>query len=180
MLNLKLTYVALLGAFTLVGTACAADDDSVASLAIADATPTPTEAPAPDLVEGEAEMIAFTECMREQGVKMTDPVVDSDGNVDKPAFPANFNAKKGAGELDACVGLLEGLTAAFKGTDNTDATEELLALASCLRDQGFDVDDPVLTLNGPGKKFLKDLDFEDPSVAAAFDACGFGSGQAGK
>jgi hypothetical protein len=68
----------------------------------------------------------------------------------------------------------------MKGTDNTDATEELLALASCLRDQGFDVDDPVITIDGPGKEFLKGLDLKDPRVAAAFEDCGSGPSQGTK
>ena len=41
----------------------------------------PTAEAVPD---GEAKVMAFTQCMREQGIELLDPEVDSEGNVQRP------------------------------------------------------------------------------------------------
>ena len=60
----------------IVLTACDSDSNDVPSLA---ATPTPGEAD--EILDIETKMMAFTECLRNEGLEVLDPVVDSDGNI---------------------------------------------------------------------------------------------------
>jgi hypothetical protein len=166
------------------GTAAGTDDD-VASLDDSSTT-TSVEAAA----DPEAAAIAFTECMRENGIEMEDPTVDEDGNV-IPGQPTNLpepeageDGQGGPGgalgeELQAgfeeCGDLLEGSTFGFTQGDQTEVEDQLLELAQCLRDQGLDVADPDLTDptegGGPGEGGPFGIDFQDPEVQAALEQC---------
>jgi hypothetical protein len=174
----------------------AGTDDGVAS--IDDSTVTTTAEPTDD---PEAAAIAFTECMRENGVEMEDPTVDADGNV-QPGAPTDLpetedgeNVQIGPGALgedlqaafEECGDLLGGTTFGFTPDDQTELQDQLLALAQCLRDQGLDVADPDLSTppgGGPQEGGPFGIDFQDPAVQAAMDQCeefmpNFGGGPGG-
>jgi hypothetical protein len=44
----------------------------------------PTAVVEEELLDDEARMMAFTQCMRDQGIELMDPVVDAEGNVQRP------------------------------------------------------------------------------------------------
>lgn len=164
------------------GGAAADGGDEVASL-----SDTSTTAPVGEALDPEAAAIAFTECMRENGVDMEDPTVDADGNV-VPGLPTNLPDPEdgdevigaGLGEdmrgaFEECGDLLEGTAFGFTRGDMTELQDELLDLAQCLRDQGLDVADPDLSAGagegaGPGAGPFA-IDFEDPEVQAALEVC---------
>ncbi len=149
----------------------------------------------------EAAAIAFTECMRDNGVEMEDPTVDADGNVlpgrptDLPEPEEGENVQIGPGALgedlraafEECGDLLDGTTFGFTPEDQTELQDQLLALAQCLRDQGLDVADPDLSNppgGGPQEGGPFGIDFQDPEVQAAMEQCqefmpNFGGGPGG-
>jgi hypothetical protein len=184
-------------ALALILTACggaAADTgDGVASLE--DTTVTTTEA---ETADPEAAAIAFTECMREQGIEMEDPIVDAEGNVtpgrptDLPEPESNEEAGPaavGPGALgdelragfEECGDLLGGTAFGFTDVDQTELQDQLLELAECLRDQGLEVADPDFSEPGqagepgqdiePGQGSPFGIDFQDPAVQAAMEQC---------
>lgn len=178
------------------GGSAAGTDDGVASIDGSTAT-TIAEATA----DPEAAAMAFTECMRENGVEMEDPTVDADGNV-LPGRPTDLPDPEDGGQAQAdpgqlgedlraafeeCGDLLDGTAFGFTPEDQTELQDQLLALAQCLRDQGLDVADPDLSnpaSGGPqaGRPF--GIDFQDPEVQAAMEQCqefmpNFGGGPGG-
>jgi hypothetical protein len=172
------------------GGTAAGSDSGVASLSDSSTTTVAAEA------DPEEAAIAFTECMRENGIDMEDPTVDADGNV-IPGRPTDLpepDGEGGAGEVgpgalgedlqaafEECGDLLEGTTFGFTGEDQAELEDQLLALAQCLRDQGIDVADPDLSggpdiVAGEGGDGLRangpfGIDFQDPEVQAALDQC---------
>jgi hypothetical protein len=166
------------------GSAAAGTDEGVASLEESLAT-TPV---AEEAAEPEAAAIAFTECMRENGVEMEDPTVDADGNVipgrptDLPENDEDGGVQIRRGELgeelqaafEECGDLLEGTSFGFTPEDQTELQDQLLELAQCLRDQGLDVADPDLSntpSGGPGEGGPFGIDFQDPEIQAALEQC---------
>jgi hypothetical protein len=176
------------------GGAAADTGDGVASLE----DPTVTTTAADETADPEAAAIAFTECMRENGVEMEDPTVDADGNV-MPGRPTELpepeEGENGerivaqAGEVseelgaafEECGDLLEGTAFGFTDVDQTELQDQLLELAQCLRDQGLEVADPDLSEPGQGGEPGQDIepgqggpfgiDFQDPAVQAAMEQC---------
>ncbi|HEX5696618.1 MAG TPA: hypothetical protein VFZ15_09530 [Acidimicrobiia bacterium] len=166
------------------GGAAADEGDEVASL-----SDTSTTAPVEEELDSEEAAIAFTECMRENGVEMGDPTVDADGNVmpglptdlpdiedaDEPVRVDGALGEEMQGAFEECGDLLEGTAFGFTRGDQTELQDELLDLAQCLRDQGLDVADPDLSAGadegaGPGAGPFG-IDFEDPEVQAALEVC---------
>ncbi len=165
--------------------ACGSSSASVASVSEvesddeaadrAEATPT-TEA-----IEGaaavEAALLEFTQCMRDEGLQLQDPVVDSDGNVQRPQPIEGFTATREQFNVgfEVCGSHLEGITLGTNRPDETELADNFFALAECLREQGLDVDDPDTSLpGGGGRQMLSELDFDDPKVQAALEECSFG------
>lgn len=184
---MKLTYLLVLAlVLAACGGAAADTGQGVASLDESAGTTTTTVA----LTDEEA-AIAFTECMREQGIDMEDPTVDSEGNV-IPGRPTNLpdpgegqDGRVTFGEdmrnaFAECGDLLQGTNFGFTRVDRTQLQDQLIELAACLRDQGLDVADPDLSQLEPGSGDGEvrqgggplGLDFQDPAVQEALDACG--------
>jgi hypothetical protein len=113
-------------------------------------------------------LVQYTKCMRDNGVKMDDPVLDADGNGgvtvqnDPDADPATFKA---AGAK--CGPLLDGGDGESEQMDPADV-EALRKWAKCLRENGLaDFPDP-----GPdGSIGQQALDPNDPTASAAMAAC---------
>jgi len=124
----------------LVLAACGSDSADVPSLGA-----TPTAVAEEELVDNEARMMAFTQCMRDQGIELMDPVVDSEGNVQKPDFVegAGYDKETFAAAWEACAHHLEGFTFGAKRVDVSEQLDQFVALSACLRDKGYDVDDPT-------------------------------------
>lgn len=172
----------LLAAATLVVAACSAagaeeistlsDNGQVASLDTTATTAAGSEATGePDT---ETQLLAFAQCIRDEGFNIDDPTVDSSGNVQVPR-PVNTTGEPGppAGfteAFDVCAEYLDGLTLGFQQGDATEREDQFLAFAACLRDNGYDVPDPDFSVGG-GRGFLQDIDQNDPAFQAASAAC---------
>ena len=147
----------------------------------------------PEDLSDEERLLAFAECMRENGVEFPDPVVEADGSV---TFGRRLGGGAGAADLQelrevgrdpdlpaaraACEGLIEGL--AFGpgqgGVDLIELQDTLLEFAQCMRDHGVDMADPDLSRFGPGGNDddqpggpFGAIDSDDPDFAAAFEVC---------
>jgi hypothetical protein len=96
--------IVLISLTGIVLAACDSDSNDVPSLA---ATPTPDEAD--EILDIETKMMAFTECLRNEGLEVLDPVVDSDGNIQKPEIVegANISKKEWIAAFDVCGEIIE-------------------------------------------------------------------------
>ena len=147
-------------------------------------------------VSDEEALLAFAQCMRDNGIGgFEDPTVDDEGNL-------QFGSRGGfgAGEIDretmiaardACSEFLEDATLGFGRPDDSEIQDQLLAFADCMRDHGIEMNDPDLSGFGPGGDGepgqgggpLGEIDFSDPDVQDALEACqgdfgrGFGPGE---
>jgi hypothetical protein len=167
----------------------AAPGDGVASLEGGTAATTTQTTQTPEMEEA---LFAFTECMRDNGVPMSDPSIGPDGNLvpGRPILEEGDQPDETFREAlriaqEACAEYLEGVSLAFGGFDDTEFQDALLAFAECLRDQGIDVADPDFSQEGirRGPQLFGDgFDPGDSEVQAAIEACqgelpgGFGQG----
>jgi len=134
----------------------------------------------------EERALAFTQCMRDEGVDLADPVVNADGSVElfrpggnnnvDPNDPTAAEAVEVCGELIAGASFLPGA-----GLDQSEIEDTLLDFAQCLRDLGFDVDDPDLSggfAGGPAAIFGDNFDPTDPANSDPVQECqaAFGAG----
>jgi hypothetical protein len=172
--------MALVAAAALFAVACRSDSVDVASLEQADgAADSPEDAAATAdsadaILDEEAAMMAFVQCMREQGIEYEDPVVDSDGNVQRPQLVEGFTVTReevGAA-WEVCGALLEGLTFGRDRPDVSEMVDQAIALAGCLRDKGFEVGEPTAETYGDWRaEFRTKLDWDDPAALAAYEEC---------
>ena len=165
----------LLVAIALVLVACGSDSDDVPSLNTEDLQIVkPTADAADDVLDDEAKMMAFVQCMRDQGIEFKDPVVDAEGNVQRPEYVDGFTATReqlGAA-YEACSHHLEGLTLGREREDASAQVDHFVAVATCLRDKGYDVDDPTVeTFDQWGADFRVEYDWDDPKAMAAYQEC---------
>lgn len=173
----------LVAVLALLATACggtADADEGVASLDGSESLGVVDTTAAPDLSEEET-LLAFTQCLRDNGVDIDDPTVDSEGNL-RLSRPSSA-AQEGQGRneefraaREACNSLLEGVTLGFQDVDVTELEDQLLEFAMCVRENGYeDMPDPDLSTVGiPGQGGggpFGQLDREDPLFQAAADAC---------
>jgi hypothetical protein len=166
--------VAVMGILVLA--ACGSDSEDVPSLRTTEdaqgVDPTPDAADA--VREDEARMMVFTECLRDQGIELMDPVVDSEGNVGKPEFVegVGVNKEELGAAYEMCAEHLEGFTFENKRVDVSEQVDQFLALATCLRDKGYDVDEPTAeTLDQWGADFKFSIDWDDPTAVADYEEC---------
>lgn len=167
--------ILLLGAcFAFVAGACGGADvaDDVASLAVQSE---PLELAQAEPVDTEEALLAFTACMRENGVEMPDPEVDSEGNVSlgfrQAAQTGGLSRQALQAGFEACGDLIEGVAQQFARPDLTEVEDQLLAFAQCMRDQGVDMDDPDLNAAPGGGGPFGGIDREDPDFQAAAGEC---------
>ncbi len=173
----KLTVV--LAALALVAAACGGGSDSqgVASLeSESEVLAASTDDPATTEADAEEAMLAFAQCLRDQGLDIADPEVDEDGNLrlSRPAPDAEDLDRAAFQEArDACSGLLEGVSFGFRDFDRTEIEDTLVEYAACMRDNGVDMPDPDFSAQpgpGGGGPFGR-LDPDDPAFQAAAAAC---------
>ncbi|MDJ0959922.1 MAG: hypothetical protein QNJ88_04625 [Acidimicrobiia bacterium] len=198
---MKRRYLVLIVIVAVFAAACGggeSDGTGVASLDGTDTTALETPAGASTDVDEEQALIEFTQCMRDNGVDIGDPTVDAEGNAS-----LDFRGID-VGSLDeeainvartACEGYLEGVTLGFDLGDPTELQDMALEFAQCMRDNGYDIDDPdfsgIFTISEDGapsdgaiRSPFGDVDFEDPAFQAALESCryvlaGFGGPGAG-
>lgn len=191
-----------------------AGDDAASAEASSDAT--------------EEELLAWVECMRGQGLDIPDPTVDADGNLvlgggPRGAAPGGAAEGDDTGQEDTeqdgtetgaapdreafaaaseeCGDPPSGAVGGFDRGDASEFQDAALQFAQCMRDLGYDVDDPDFSNFGPGADggatgddtgdtgdtgdsgdsgtggaagpggFLGDLDMDDPQVQTDVEAC---------
>ena len=146
-------------------------------------------------VDPEQAVLDFAACMREHGVDMPDPEINSAGGGIGFGFTIQGEASDqgpGAAQMqqmqeanEACQHFLEGVVQEFERPDMTEMQDQMLAFSQCMRDHGIDYPDPVfsedggVTLIGPDEG-AGGFDPTDPDFQAAQEACSEifgGSGQ---
>ena len=182
MLKRTLKVMALVAALTFVLAACGTDSESAAQGELATLETSSTSdisKEAVEVVEDDAEttVLAFAECLRDEGVNVGDPTLNADGSVDMQSMrSADFDpGDPGVQEaLDTCGPMLDDIALTGQDVDQTELEDNLLAVAECLRDAGYDVDDPNLDgpiTGGPGAIFGDSFDVSDPENQVALDSC---------
>jgi len=184
--------------FALAAGACGgteAGDDGVATLQ----TETPagesssngSSADVTENVDAEQAMMELAACLRDEGLDIEDPTVDADGNVQFGGFrgggeagvpPTDRDTMRAA--MDACRDQLGDVVLGFGGRDFdvTEMEDTLVEYAACMRDNGYNMDDPDFSGFGPGAETepgeggrvgpFGQIDQDDPDFVAANEACG--------
>jgi hypothetical protein len=168
MKNRSLLFMITFG-ITLFLTACGTNAVYVPSLA---ATPTPGAVM--DTPDDEALVMAFAECLRKEGLPVTDPVVDADGNVQLPELlEGETVAREEWGEAyEACGYHIEGLSFGREEKRKVEQLETYLAIATCLNEKGYEVEEPTTeTLEMWMKDFRVEFDWDDPEATADYEGC---------
>ncbi len=172
-------------AFGLLAAACggANADSGVASLE-SDSQAEQAEDASVDSVSQEEALMAFTVCLRDEGLDVEDPVVDDQGNLRPPRLRGLESADRevAGAAFESCNEYLGDVTFGLDSEDRTEREDELLAFATCVRENGYDMPDPdVSTARAPGQGGggpFGGLDREDPAFQTALAACSdiFGAG----
>ncbi len=132
----------------------------VATLVSPDETPTPdgSVATEPELefADREEALLAFAQCMRDNGVDMDDPTVGEGGGAGRlirggagggrrfDEFGEEFQIAQ-----EACGAILEAARPDIDPEAEQERLEEELAFAQCFRDNGYpDYPDPIISADG--------------------------------
>lgn len=173
----------------------------VATLTGPDETQAPGEVEAAILLEDRDEaMLAFAQCMRDHGIDMDDPVVDSSGRgrifgggpgTDGPAF--DLGSEEFMTASKACAPILEAARPEIDPEAEQERLEQQLQLAQCIRDSGYpEYPDPAIGTDGRlervGGRGVDDIgiDLRSEAFREVMDVCrdrlgieqaGFGPGR---
>ncbi len=145
---------------------------------------------------GEESILAFAQCMRDNGVEdFEDPGFNADGSLEFRGGPRAFgdvDRQTLRSAFEACQDHLEGFAFGRGSVDRSEIEDRLVDFAACMRDPNrgnlSDFPDPDFSNFGPGGggPFGEEgLDFDDPAVQAALEACqdvfgGFRGGRGGR
>jgi hypothetical protein len=189
--------VALVASLAVVLAACGggAASGGVASLS-SDTTVQPQSQASDTAPSEEDALLAFAQCMRDNGVDMADPTDGGSGRIFIGPPPGSRDDATGSPRLDettraameACGDLLDGIRRSFDDLDQTALQDRMLEYTACMRDNGVDMPDPDFSEagGGPGGGLFRSgqVNPDDPAFQAAQKACsdilGFpGGGQGG-
>jgi len=156
----------------------------VATLERPGSSPEPEQAEAaPEFTDREEALLAFAQCMRDNGVEMDDPSASSGGRLFLRGGPGGADGlDRFSEEFMAAQAACGDILAASQPELDPEAEQELverqLALAQCLRDSGYpEYPDPVIGDDGRmqrgGGRTAGDLgiDRRSPEFQAAMDTC---------
>jgi hypothetical protein len=150
--------------------------------------PAPSEGAGSE-VDVEEAMLAFTECLREEGLDVSDPEFDDRGNFRlRSLFTMGEEVDRADREtlrtgFEACAHLIEGVAQRFMDIDRTEIEDRLVEYAACMRENGYDMPDPDLGfVGGPGQGPggggegagggpFGDIDPDDPDFRRANEVC---------
>ncbi|MFQ5968421.1 MAG: hypothetical protein ACE5MI_12565 [Acidimicrobiia bacterium] len=175
---MKPSLVGLLAALALVAVACGseASAEGVASLSDTDTTIGAEPSGETEDLNVEESFLAFTQCMRDEGIDLPDPELDANGNItfggfdrDPGADPEDIRAAFGV-----CQEHIEGVVQQFIGRDLTEIQDTLVEYAACMRENGYDMPDPDFSGFGPGQgggPFGGAIDPNDPAFQTANEIC---------
>lgn len=184
---MKRTLLLLSVTLALVAAACTSNDTAEGVATLEDTT-TPTGAVADtseDDVGFEQAMLNFTQCLRDEGFDIDDPEIDADGGFSFRSLAESaedFDREALRVGFEACQSELEGITLRGGGLDRTAIQDTLIEYAGCMRDNGYDMEDPDLSSFGPGAGGedgepgqgggpFGAIDPEDPEFIAANEVC---------
>ena len=181
----RIKIVPLLLTIGLVAAACSgADSDAGVASLEGESVSEQAQDAAADSVSQEEAVMAFTVCLRDEGLDVEDPIVDDQGNLRPPRLRdvADLDRDVSEAAFESCNEYLEDVTFGLESEDRTEREDELLAFAACVRENGYDMPDPDFSTprspgSGGGGPF-GGLDREDPAFQAALAACSdvFGAG----
>jgi hypothetical protein len=181
-------WLILVAALGLLLAACGGDDGTqgIASLQESTTAGDDSSTTTAGAVDPEQAVLDFAACMREHGVDMPDPEINSAGGGIGFGFTIQGEASDqgpGAAQMqqmqeanEACQHFLEGVVQEFDRPDMTEMQDQMLAFSQCMRDHGIDYPDPVfsedggVTLVGPDEG-TGGFDPTDPDFQAAQEAC---------
>ena len=179
--------IVLILTFAVVAGACSDDTapPSVASLETASSTTSPGAAESDPLADSEAAMLAFTQCLRDQGIDVDDPTIDANGNLQLApiAFEVETSsddpeAMPDPSEFEALIGscdeYLEGIVMNAAPVDTTEMEDSFLAYAACMRDNGVDMPDPDFSSGMIDLGGALDSDFEAADAACRYHLAALG------
>jgi len=180
--------ILLVAVLALVAAACSGGGDSdgsgVASLStIGGGTDNAaTAVNSEDEVDAEEALLNLTQCIRDLGIDIADPTVDSDGNpqLARPEFGEDGPPEGFREAIQECSQFLEGVTLGRQGQDLDALQDTLVEYAACMRSSGYEMDDPDFSSfgqpgegGGPGQGggIFGDIDREDPDFIDANEQC---------
>ena len=166
------TALVFLGVVAIFLAACSeAEPSGVASLSDTTSTSVAAES------DGTDPLLAFSECMRQNGIDdFEDPIVDADGKVLFPSKAKTDDWEAFDTAMAVCGSFLEGTVfgAEKSSSESIEAVDDLVELAQCMRDNGFDMPDP----DGEGQ--FEEFDKSSQEFESAYEECsgalGAGSG----
>jgi hypothetical protein len=128
------------------------------------------------ILDLESLMMEYTACLRKEGLEVSDPVINTDGEVGKPQFSESVSKDDLLAANEVCAPLLEGYTFGKKEEDLSQEVDNMLALAACLREEGIKIDDPTAETLDTWQGDLKSaINFDDPSLVQVFETCSGGN-----
>jgi hypothetical protein len=163
---------AVVVALALLTTACGSDDEGESVATLGDGESSVSASPVNDQDLEEA-LLAFAECMRDEGVNVPDPQIDEDGRLTFGAGIGGIDPNDPDVEaaFEACQDRLPDIGQAIEFDPEQEAAlrDAQLEFARCMRDNGVDIPDPT----GDGFTMGPDsgIDPTDPDVQAAFEEC---------
>ncbi|MEV6967641.1 hypothetical protein AB0M47_21300 [Hamadaea sp. NPDC051192] len=158
-LILRVTVAAAVSLAAVSLAACGKSDEGsgIATAGNGGATPTASA------TASAADMMKFTQCMRDNGV----PVGDPDPSTGRPDFGKDLaGTPQFQAALKKCQDLLPG---GVMGMLDANQVEQLRVFAQCMRDHGVDMPDP--DPNGGFSGAMGKIDRNSPTVKKAVEAC---------
>lgn len=184
---MKKPFILLLVVLALVTTACAGDNDTEGVASLEGSEPNSpaevTDTTASEDIDIEQAMLDFTQCLRDQGIDIEDPTLDANGNLGFRGFAQgaqDADREELRAAFEACQTELEGITLGGGGLDRTAIQDTLVEYAACMRENGYDMEDPDLSNFGPaagggepgqGGGPFGGIDPNDPDFVAANGVC---------
>jgi hypothetical protein len=170
--------VAGVAASGLLLAACGGDSGDDSGVAALGEDGAPAEDGSTDAAAIEEEMLNYTECLRDQGLDVEDPVIDANGNVTFGGPGPSADGAEGRQQFfegleaaeDVCGQPPGGAFGDHGGADQTEVEDALVEFAECMREAGFDMPDPDLSGGNPFAA-LHDMDTNDPAFQQAFTEC---------
>ena len=155
--------------------ACGSDDEAGgAGVASLDGSPAAAQDASTDASgekDPEEALLAFAECMRENGVDMPDPQPGGGSLVVGPGQDEADESTLRKAE-EACEEFRQDVEGTFGpgGEPPAEFQDALLAMARCMREHGVDVPDPTFGAGGQARSELH-VDIDDPKFKEAQQAC---------
>ena len=154
----RTSFLALGLVLALVAGACSNDggSDEVASIE-SSGVDAPQPADSDPIAGTEEALLAFTQCLRDQGLDVDDPTMDADGNMQ--LAPISFASVVPEGDTEPeipdfeslvapCEELLVGIVTTAGSGPPAEIEDAFLAYAQCMRANGVDMPDPNLSSGG--------------------------------